>query len=69
MDTIKINQEELEDLKSGIVSHLEHTTKLVETYGSIENAISELKLEDFINNEAEIIASSNAYIRMLQKNV
>ena len=67
MDTIQINQEEVEDLKTGIINHLEYTTRLVELYGSIDNAIKELELEVFINNEAEIMSSCNAYIRMLDK--
>ena len=60
------SKNEINTARNGIYLQLKATTKLSDVYGSLTNAIAELDLDDFIENQVQVIASSRAWVRYME---
>lgn len=63
MSDVIPSKDEIEAARQGIYLQLKETTTLVERYGSLTNAIVRLSLDEFIENQVQVIASSRAWVR------
>ena len=57
---------EIHMARQGIYFQLINNTKLTEKYDNLIMAIVELGLEDFIENQVQVIASSRAWVRVTE---
>jgi hypothetical protein len=62
MTDITPTTEQLNTARRGIYLQLRATTNLVEQYGSVAMAIEVLGMNDFIENQVEVIASCRAWV-------
>lgn len=60
------SEDEIQAARKGIYTQL-LSTKLSDKYGSLSQAIEELNLYDFIENQVQVIASSRAWSREADK--
>lgn len=65
---VEATETDIQVARNGIRAQLVNT-KLIEMFGDLDSAITALGMEEFIENEARVIAQERAYTRMLSNKV